>query len=107
MKIFYLYIALLGICSYTLYNGFNNPKQGARSIPILEMMYSIGFTSFIILFIASFFFIRWWHVILLFAATAYISPLIAPKRRIIVIELFSLVGVIVFSILAWVGMLSK
>ena len=108
MQTFYYYMVLLGTCTQfaqTSYFSFRGSGQGAKFL--LSIGTILGLLSFLAIIITSFFFITWWHTLLLAVATVFIAGLTSSIARNPFIGLLSCVGVIVFSVLAWMGMLSS
>ncbi|MDD4641082.1 MAG: hypothetical protein PHF92_06985 [Bacteroidales bacterium] len=105
MQPFYFYIALVGLCAFyanAATESFGGSSTGAKNI--LTIASTLGFVTFFALIVASFFVVKWWHPLVVLAATSAIAGITINIGRIFFVGIISAVGVIVFNILAWVNL---
>lgn len=94
-------IILIGICSYILFNCSEHFRgSSAKAKSILTFMTSLGYISLISLSITSFFYIKWWIVLISILILAFISGLFSKVRNPL-IGLFSFFVILVFNFIAW------
>lgn len=106
MEVFYYYIVLLGLCAFYTNACATNFKGSSSSIKsLLTIASGLGFLSFFAIVIASFFYITWWHSILIFIITSSIAGFTNTIGKSQVIGGISVGGVLLFSYLAWSSMI--
>lgn len=107
METFYYYIVLLGLCAFYTNASSANFKGSASGVKnLLTIAASLGFLSFFAIIVTSFFYITWWHSVLILIATSAIAGFTNVIGRIQVIGIVSVIGVLLFNYLAWSNMLN-
>lgn len=106
MQAFYFYIVIIGVCAFLAHTASENFRGSSmKGKNFLTIMALLGYISFIAILITSFFFIIWWHTILLFVSHRIIAGFLNPIGRNPFVGLFACLCIVVFSLLAWIGML--
>ncbi len=99
-------IILIGICSFVLFNCSEHFRGSSAKIKsILTIMTAFGYLSIIALSITSFFYIKWWMVLVSVFILAFISGLFSRVRNPL-IGLFSFFIILISNLVAWY-MISK
>ena len=106
MQAFYCYIILLGVCFFLTQTSSEHFRGSNGNIKSFLIFFAwIGILSFLAIIITSFFYIPWWHSVLLLLCTMGICGFVWPLGKNTYVGFVSSIGIIVFNILAWIGML--
>lgn len=107
MESFYYYIAIAGIASF-LTNESADKFRGSSAYAKLwlSIVALIGMFSFIATIITLFFYITWWHPIVIFVVTMGLSWLFGSFGRNGFVGLGLSFVIVIFNILAWTNFLN-
>lgn len=102
MESFYYYIVIAGVASL-LTNESTDKFRGASGYAKLWLSVGglLGILSFLVLIITLFFFVTWWHPLVLLAITAFLSWFFGSFGRNGFVGLACSILVIIFNSLAW------
>lgn len=106
METFYYYMVLLGLCAFytnTSATNFKGSSSGMKSL--LTIAAPLGFLSFFAIIVASFFYITWWHSVLILVVTSITAGFTANIGKNVIAGIISMIGIIVFNYLSWSNLL--
>lgn len=105
----YTYVCLVGICAFYLYNRSETFKGGSSNLKIaLSVFSSIGFISFFIMIITSFFYFTWWTPFVLLIIASVLSSIVNSLFSLInslVTDIAAITGIILFNSLVWTSLI--
>lgn len=103
MESFYYYIVIAGVCSFLTNESASKFRGSSGYVKLwLSVCALAGILSFVLFVVTLFFYVTWWHPIVIFFVTIGLSWLFGSFGRNGFAGLVYSVFIVVFNLLSWV-----